>query len=116
MWTNILKSTEDPHLRANAISRLRCLRVDSEVKLLQERVDEFTRRSGHLPASWQELIATGLLRRAPSDPAGHPYRLADGRVQVAEPELFPFITRGLPAGQEPGDLPSEKGFKPVKLK
>ena len=116
MWTNILKSTEDPHLRANAVSRLRCLRVDSEVKLLQERVDECTLKSGHLPASWQELIATGLLRRAPSDPGGHPYRLVDGRVQVAEPELFPFLTRGLPAGQEAGDLPSEKGFKPVKIK
>jgi hypothetical protein len=116
MWTNILKSTEDANLRANAVSRLRSLRVDSEVKLLQDRVDEFTRKSGHTAGDWQELISTGLLRRAPADLAGHAYRLVDGRVQVAEPELFPFITRGLPPGQEPRDLPSEKGFKPIKIK
>lgn len=116
MWTNILKSTEDPHLKANAISRLRCLRVDSEVKLLQDRVDAFTTQSGHIPGNWQELVSAGLLRRAPLDPAGRAYRLVNGRVQVAQPDLFPFITRGLPPGQEPGDLPSKKGFKPVKLK
>ena len=116
MWTNILKSTEDANLRANAISRLRCLRVDREVQLLQERVDEFTRRSARTPGSWQELIASGLLRRAPLDPAGHAYQLVDGRVQLEQPDLFPFITRGLPPGQESGDLPGEKGFKVVKIR
>ena len=116
MWTNFLKSTDDKHLKANAISRLRCLRVDSEVKLLQDRVDDFTQKSGHKPASWQELISAGMLRRAPLDPAGQGYRLVDGRVQVAQLDLFPFITRGLPPGQESGDLPNEKGFKPVQLK
>ena len=104
MWTNILNSTEDPSLKANAITRLRCLRVDSDVKLLRDRVDEFTRTSGHKPGSWQELISAGLLRRAPADPAGHAYQLVDGRVQVAQPDLFPFITRGLPAGQQADDL------------
>ena len=115
MWTNILKSTEDSRLKANAISRLRSLRVDSEVKLLQDRVDEFTQKSGHKPGSWQELISAGLLRRAVPDPAGHAYQLVDGRVQVAQPDLFPFLTRGLPPGKESGDLPGEKGFNPVKL-
>ncbi len=116
MWTNILKTTEDKNLKANAISRLRCLRVDTEVKLLQDRVEVFMQKSGHKPASWQELISAGLLRGAPKDPAGKAYQLADGRVQVAQPDLFPFITRGLPPGEEAGDLPTEKGFKPVKIK
>ncbi len=116
MWTNILKTTEDKNLKANAISRLRCLRVDTEVKLLQDRVDVFMQKSGHKPASWQELISAGLLRGAPKDPASKAYQLADGRVQVAQPDLFPFITRGLPPGEEAGDLPTEKGFKSVKIK
>jgi hypothetical protein len=114
MWTNIYNSSDDETLKANALNRLRCLRVDSEVKILQERVDEFTKTSGHLPSAWQELIATGSLRRVPVDPKGHAYRLVDGRVQVAEPELFPFITRGLPPGQESGDLPGTSGFKGAK--
>ena len=115
MWTNILKTTEDKNLKANAITRLRCLRVDSEVKLLQDRVDEFTKKNGHKPANWQELISAGLMRGTPQDPAGKAFQLVDGRVQVAQPDLFPFITRGLPPGHEFGDLPTEKGFKPVKI-
>jgi hypothetical protein len=114
MWTNILNSTEDKNLKTNAINRLSCLRVDSEVNILQNRVDTFTRQNGRTPASWQELIATGLLRRVPVDPRNNPYQLAGGRVQVADPDLFPFITRGLPPGQQSGDMPGEKGFKVLK--
>ena len=114
MWTNILNSTDDPNLRANAISRLRCLRVDSEVKLLQQQVDQYTKQNGRLPVGWPELISSGWLRRLPVDPKGNAYQLVGGRVQVAQPDLFPFITRGLPPGQESGNLPTEKGFKVVK--
>jgi uncharacterized protein HemY len=114
MWTNILNSTEDPNLRANAINRLRCLRVDNEVKMLQERVDQFGRQNGHAPSGWPELISAGWLRRVPVDPKNNPYQLVGGRVQVAQPDLFPFLTRGLPPGREAGDLPTENGFKAVK--
>jgi hypothetical protein len=114
MWSNILNSTEDKQLKANAIQRLLCLRVDSEVKLLQERVDEFTKEKGRLPSGWSELISTGMLRRVPVDPKNNSYRLVGGRVEVAQPDLFPFITRGLPPGREPGDLPTEKGLATAK--
>jgi hypothetical protein len=114
MWTNILKSTDDENLRKNAISRLRCLRVDSDVKRLQDAVDEFTKQNGRLPASWQELISAGLLYGLPVDPRGDVYRLVDGRIQIAEPDHFPFITRGLPPGAETGDVPTDKGFKVPK--
>jgi len=114
MWTNIYDSTDDKVLKANALNRLQCLRVDSEVKILQDRVDEFTKQNGRIPTAWQELISTGLLRRTPTDPKGNLYGLVDGRVQVAQPDLFPFIVRGLPPGQESGDLPGTSGFKIVK--
>src|ERR1039458_9856319 len=38
MWSNILNSTDDKTLKANALTRLLCLRVDSDVKILQDRV------------------------------------------------------------------------------
>jgi hypothetical protein len=114
MWTNILNSTGDANLRANAISRLRCLEVDGEVKTLQERVDQFTKTNGRLPSGWPELIAVGLLRRVPLDPKNNPYKLVAGRVQVAQPDLFPFITRGLAPGQETKDLPAMSGFNAAK--
>jgi hypothetical protein len=105
MWTNILNGTEDKNLRANAISRLRCLKVDSEVKILDARADAFARQAGRPPESWQELIAAGLLRGVPVDPAGNAYRLLDGRVQVADAKPFPFITQGLPPGSTARHLP-----------
>jgi hypothetical protein len=114
MWTNILNSTEDQDLRANALNRLRCLRVDSEVELLQKQVDLFTERTGHLPSGWQDLISGGLLRGVPVDPKNNRYQLVAGRVQVEHPELFPFITKGLPRGVALGDLPGEAGFKVTK--
>jgi hypothetical protein len=114
MWSNILNSTSDKALRANAINRLRCLRVDTDVKILQDRVDEFTKEKGHPPTSWQELVSAGMLQGTPLDPKDNPYHLVDGRVQVAQPDLFPFITRGLPPGSELRDLPTEKGFRVLK--
>jgi hypothetical protein len=114
MWSNILNSTDDKTLKANALTRLLCLRVDSDVKLLQDRVDQFTKEKGNLPSGWPELISSGMLRRAPVDPKNNAYRLVGGRVQVAQPDLFPFITHGLPPGQKPADLPSEKGFTVAK--
>jgi len=114
MWSNILNSTDDKNLKANAITRLLCLRVDSEVKILQDRVDEFTKEKGYAPSGWPELILVGMLRRVPADPKNNPYRLIDGRVQVAQPDQFPFITRGLPPGHALGDLPTEKGFPAAK--
>ena len=115
MWTNILNSTEDPNLKSNAFNRLRSLQVDSDVKILQDRVDEFTRQNGRLPSGWPELISAGLLRRPPADPLNNPYHLVAGRVQVAQPDLFPFITKGLPPGKEPADFPNPIGTNAVQL-
>jgi tetratricopeptide (TPR) repeat protein len=111
MWTNILNSSEDNDLRANAMNRLRCLRVDGEVKILQERVDQFTKQAGRLPSGWGDLISAGLLRGVPMDPKNSRYQLVNGRVQVAHPDLFPFITKGLPPEREPGDLPDDPGYR-----
>jgi hypothetical protein len=114
MWTNILNSTEDPDLKVNALKRLLCLRVDREVKILQDRVDAFTKYNGRLPSGWEDLTSAGLLRRVPLDPKNHSYDLVGGHVQVEQPDLFPFITRGLPPGRELGDMPGEPGYKAVK--
>jgi hypothetical protein len=54
-----------------------------------------------------------MLRRVPADPKGNAYQLVSGRVQVAQPDLFPFITRGLPPGEQSWDLPGDKGFKVI---
>lgn len=101
LWTNILNSTDDKSIKQNAIRRLEALRVDDEVTALQNVVDAYTQRTGTTPPSWGALISAGYLRGIPVDPRNDPYVLREGRVEVANPDDLPFITKGLPPGQEP---------------
>ena len=105
LWTNILRDSEDPSLKTNATKRLRALDSDQAVEVLQQQVDRYTERHGERPNSWGDLIAAQQLRGVPRDPMGNIYVLRDGRVEVADPDNFPFITKGLPPGKEPSVLP-----------
>jgi hypothetical protein len=102
LWTKIYESTDDPLIRANAIKRLRALRVDEEVSYLERLVSAYRERSGQLPESWGALISSGQLRGVPLDPLGRPYHLLpDGRVAVQSAADLPFIHEGVPGGKEP---------------
>jgi hypothetical protein len=105
LWTNIYESTQDRAIRANAQRRLMALNSDEEVEFLQNLVDRYKEQLGHTPKDFQEMVAAGWLRRSPVDPIGDPFLLEDGRVTVAHPDDLPFITKGLPRGQEPSDVP-----------
>jgi hypothetical protein len=105
LWSNILNSTQDPAIRANAVNRLRALQVDRDVPALQEFVDRVAQQTGHVPASFRQLVAGGWMKRIPIDPLGNPYQLRDGHVEVADPEGLPFITKGLPPGVKASDKP-----------
>ena len=81
---------------------LRALDSDEIVGELERRIGIYEQRFGRRPRNWQEMIDAGLLRRTPLDPKRVPYRLtSDGRVEVADPNDLPFITKGLKPGQEP---------------
>lgn len=102
LWSATYQTTQDEQIKENALEHLRALRVDEDVKHLQEAVTRFGERSGRLPASIAELVAAERLAGTPVDPDGHPYKLTpEGRVQVRVPDDFPFATRGLPAGYKP---------------
>ncbi len=50
-----------------------------------------------------ELVAASRLRGIPVDPDGDAYEVTPaGRVQLHDPDDFPFITKGLPEGYKPG--------------
>jgi hypothetical protein len=52
------------------------------IDVLNRIVREYQARSGRFPDSWGELIATGVLRRVPADPAGVPFLLNGLREDV----------------------------------
>lgn len=116
MWTQIYETTENTAIRANAIKRLQALRVDTDVPQLEQALREFQAAAGRLPRGWAELQAVGW--RGPTvDPVGNPYRItADGRVEVADPEKLPFITRGLPPGYKPPSTPGAAPAPPREIK
>jgi tetratricopeptide (TPR) repeat protein len=113
MWTTAYQSTQDQNIRANAVSHLRALQVDEDVTALEKLISIYQERTGHLPSSFSDLQTAGMLRAIPLDPFGHPYKLMpDGRVEVRDPDEFPFIENGTPPGYvapTPKFLPSDVG-------
>ena len=112
LWVTTYQSTPDPLIRANAVSHLRALQVDEDVTNLEKLISTYRETSGHWPSSFAELKSAGMLRALPIDPFGEPYKLApDGRVEVREPDKFPFIQKGTPTGYTPPPpkfLPSDE--------
>jgi hypothetical protein len=103
LWSATYETSNESNIRHNAVEHLRALQVDEDVTHLQAFVTRVRQRTGHLPASINEVVAAEHLRGAPLDPDGHPYRLMpDGRVEVQNPDDFSFITMGLPPGYTPG--------------
>lgn len=104
LWSSLYQTTESEDIRANAAKHLQALQVDEETSLLEKMAAGFRERSGRWPANWAEMVAAGFLRGVPLDPTRKPYRLVPGgRVVVQVPEDFPFITQGLPPGEEPSN-------------
>lgn len=103
LWTAAYQTSQDANIRQNAIEHLRAIKVDEDVTNLQIAVARFNRREARLPTSMWELASAEHLQGIPVDPDGNAYDLTiDGRVLVANPDDFPFISRGLPPGYKPG--------------
>ena len=102
LWSATYQSSQDKLIKASALEHLRALRVDEDVTHLQQGVTRFGERTGRLPASMAELLASMGLTGVPVDPDGHPYKMTpEGRIEVRVPDDFPFATKGLPPGYKP---------------
>ena len=101
-WTQIYNDSKQKYVHDAAEMHIRALDSDEIVGELERRIAAYTRQFGHPPHSWSEMVQAGYLHRTPLDPKGVPYRLtADGRVEVADLNDLPFVTKGLPPGQQP---------------
>src|SRR5579863_3708624 len=106
LWSSTLQTSEETNSRQNALEHLRAIQVDEDVMRLQAAVTRFGERAGRLPSGMEELAAAEHLPGIPADPDGNAYQLTpEGRVQVENPDDFPFITRGMPPGYKPSALP-----------
>jgi hypothetical protein len=97
LWKQIFDNSDDKNIKANALKHLASLRVDEDIRHLDEFVAQYQQRHGRAPTSFRDLAEFGL-GGTPLDPSGQPYVLRNGQVEVRDMKDFPFITRGLPPG------------------
>ncbi len=97
LWYTTYQSTNQPDIKYNAVQHLVALRVDEDVTHLEQLVDKYRQQTGHLPAAMSDLERAGFIRGKPADPNGKPYKLMpDGRIEVQDPSIILYITKGLP--------------------
>jgi tetratricopeptide (TPR) repeat protein len=103
LWQATYATTTDDQIRQNAVEHLRALQVDENITELEKRVAQYEQQKGVTPSSFNVMMGAGILRGVPVDPDGKPYKLmADGRIELRNPEDFPFVEKGLPPGYKPG--------------
>src|SRR5215469_8809660 len=106
LWSKLYETTSDEMVKQNALQHIEGLRTDQEVLELERLVKIYQERTGRLPTTWYEMMHQGLLGQVPLDPTDKPYKLmADGTVQVEDPDSLPFITQGLPPGWKKSTKP-----------
>ncbi len=101
IWQQLAQTANGEWLKQTAERRLMQLDALDTIDALTRIRDEFKRRTGKLPESWEQLIAAGWLRGVPIDPAGEPYTLnfATGEINVSGySKLYPLPTE--PAAPE----------------
>jgi len=92
-----LRTAEEPYLRQAAERGLAQLRALEAIDALQALVERFHAVTGQYPASWIDLVRSGLLRGLPGDDTGTPYVYDTRSHQVGispESPLAP-LPRGL---------------------
>jgi hypothetical protein len=89
IWQQVYDTTNDPDVKKRASDELQGLRAQFDMRQLDEIAEDYKNRSGHYPASEQELHGAGILPGIPVDPAGFPYEFdADGRAQLNSKTTF----------------------------
>jgi tetratricopeptide (TPR) repeat protein len=102
LWNETLESSHDEQIRQNAISHLKCLRVDEDITHLEAAVTNFSQRNGRFPVTMFELATAEGIPGIPVDPDGNAYLVTlDGRIELQNPDDFPFANKGLPPGYKP---------------
>jgi len=96
IWTEIFRSTKDPKVRKKAQDQIAELAAERDEQALDQLAEDYRQRFGRYPSSTQELVAAGMLRGIPVDPAGYPYFFgADGKSK--QDPASPIILEHPPA-------------------
>jgi tetratricopeptide (TPR) repeat protein len=91
LWRQLYETASNEYTRYAAGLKLQQLDALEVIERLQKGIDAFAARRGAPVNAWNDLIAAGLIRGVPLDPAGVPYELSSSRVAVSpQSPLFPL--------------------------
>jgi tetratricopeptide (TPR) repeat protein len=92
LWRAVYDNTQDKMVRETALKHIASLRADAAIEELERGVQIYRERAGSLPATWTDLVRSGLLPGVPVDPTGAPYELRpNGTVWVTNTKAMPFV-------------------------
>ncbi len=92
-----LRTSDEPYLRQAAQRGLAQLQALDAIDYLQSLVERFHQAAGRYPASWMELVRSGLLPGLPADPTGTPFSYSEESHLVSLSPASPLgpLPRGL---------------------
>jgi hypothetical protein len=83
IWSQIYDSTNDPEMKKLAGDQMQGLKTREDLEQLSAIAEKYKERSGHYPASAEELRGAGMLYGIPVDPAGFAYEIGpDGKARL----------------------------------
>jgi hypothetical protein len=83
LWLELYQTATTKEVRKNADEHLRMVKVQLDLRALNQVADKYEQQTKHRAAGIQELADAGLLSGQPVDPEGFPYVL--GKLGRAEP-------------------------------
>lgn len=104
MWRQLRDSADNDFMRNTAERRLIQLDALDLIDRLQPRIAGYVAGHPHEPVTWERLIADGVVREVPRDPAGTPFEINPwwGTLSVSiRSPLFPMPTEPPPLAAHP---------------
>jgi tetratricopeptide (TPR) repeat protein len=83
LWQQVYEQATDPAIKKNAEVHLKLMRVELDLKAINQSADVYEKQAGHRAAHISELTQTGLIRGIAKDPEGYFYVLGeDGKAEL----------------------------------
>jgi hypothetical protein len=80
LWLDLYNSSENPEEKALAKYYAEKIKMQMDIKYLDEKVTEFIKRTGNRPVHIQELVVWGIVDSLPNEPHGETYYIKQGKV------------------------------------
>lgn len=80
MWLELYNYTESPEEKEIAEFYIKDIKMKLDIKLLNEKIKEFTKKIGRVLQSLRELVSYKIIASIPEEPHGEKYYLRNGEV------------------------------------